>query len=109
MSSAQTVVLPEPKIAINIICKDNEATISNCLESFKGCNVFFNITDTGSTDGTEKAIRKTAKRLHLPYSISHFTWEDHFARARNYNLQQTPEDCSWMLWVDSDDVVEGFD
>lgn len=53
----------------------------------------------------------TTTQEHIPpntkgdITYSNFDWTDNFAEARNYNFQQA-KDYKYILWIDSDDVVE---
>lgn len=37
---------------------------------------------------------------------SFYPWNHDFAAARNFNLEQVPSDTGYVLWIDSDDVVQ---
>jgi len=97
------------KLAACIICRDSEATIVDCIKSIAKFCDFLNITDTGSTDKTIQLINRTCKKIKLPYLLTEFEWVDDFAVARNFNFDQLPADYDWMLWIDSDDTIEGVE
>lgn len=53
-------------------------------------------------------ITTTQKKHHPKHpkvTWSHFDWTDNFAEARNFNFNQIKD--KYILWIDSDDVVEG--
>lgn len=54
---------------------------------------------------TQKESKPNWKKLGGKVKYSHFDWTDNFAEARNFNFRQIKED--YILWIDSDDVVEG--
>src|SRR3990167_9397664 len=39
-------------------------------------------------------------------NISYTKWEDDFAKARNFNLDQIPEEYDYIVWLDVDDVLQ---
>ncbi len=106
MTGAQAV--PLPKICANLICRDSSKTIEACIRSLEGIN-FLNITDTGSKDNTKRIIERVCRELKIPYQITDYVWNDHFADARNFNFSHSPSWAEWDFWCDSDDVVEDIE
>lgn len=88
-----------------LIVRDSARTMEACLKSLKSGVDFINITDTGSVDDTKKIIKETLRGF--PHKLTEFTWIDDFSAARNFNFAQAPAETEWLLWVDSDDTVEG--
>lgn len=84
-------------ISLCMIVKNEEDTISHCLESVKDIVDEINIVDTGSTDKTKEILSIFTNR------IFDFQWVDDFAKARNYSFQQATKD--YILWLDADDVI----
>lgn len=84
-------------ITLNMIVKDEEALLGECLKSIKGFVDEIIIVDTGSSDRTVGVARKHGAIVH------HFKWCNDFAIARNYALShvKTP----WVMWLDADDLV----
>lgn len=80
-----------------MIVKNEEATLSRCLESAAGWVDEIVIVDTGSTDATLSIAKKCAAKT------STFTWVDDFSAARNASLEKATGD--WILWLDADDVL----
>lgn len=39
--------------------------------------------------------------------MSFHKWEKDFSKARNFALDQIPEEYEWLVWMDTDDVIEG--
>lgn len=88
-------------LSVAIITKNEEQVISNCLESVRNIADEIVVVDTGSIDKTKEiALQYTDK-------VYDFVWIDDFAAARNFAFDQCTKD--WILWIDSDDVIEPKD
>lgn len=89
--------------SLNIIAKNEEENIRNCLSSAfgeRGQDLFDQIVvvDTGSTDDTAAiAWRVGAKVIEFP-------WIDDFSAARNAAIDASDED--WIFWMDADDTID---
>lgn len=57
------------------------------------------LTITGKNEGCEKVAKEYEAK------VSHFTWVNDFAKARNFNFSQATGD--YILWLDCDDVLRG--
>lgn len=55
--------------------------------------------------GENAACEEVAKKYNA--KVSHFTWENHYAKARNFNFSQATGD--WIVWLDCDDILKGGD
>jgi tetratricopeptide (TPR) repeat protein len=88
-------ILTERTISLCMIVRDEEAMLTEALESIKDVVDEMIIVDTGSTDGTV-AIAESfgAKVVHHP-------WEDDFSAARNQSLSYAQSD--WILILDADE------
>jgi tetratricopeptide (TPR) repeat protein len=92
------------KISLALIVKadDQEARkLDRCLAS---CAQHFDeiaLTITGKNEACEKVA------LKYNAAVSHFDWVNDFAKARNFNFEQTTGD--WIVWLDADDVLRGGD
>lgn len=88
-------------ISLCMIVKNEEATISRCLNSVKNIVDEIIIVDTGSTD--------TTKSVALKYTnfIFDFPWIYDFSAARNFAFSKAKMD--YILWLDADDVIEKED
>lgn len=84
-----------------MITKNEEKSLSNCLNSVKDIADEIIIVDTGSTDNT-KGIAK-----EFNAKVIDFEWADDFSAARNESLRHATKD--WVLVLDADEVIEKRD
>ncbi|MFB5762021.1 glycosyltransferase [Paenibacillus medicaginis] len=91
----------EGLLSLCMIVKNEENWLSRCLESIKDVVDEIIIVDTGSTDGT--------KEIALDYGavVFDYEWNDNFADARNFSLEQAKGE--WILWLDADEEIERKD
>lgn len=82
-------------VGLVMIVKNESRCLEECLSRAEKLVDKIYITDTGSTDNTVEI----AEKFHA--HISHFTWQNDFAAARNYALAQS--DCDWNLILDADE------
>lgn len=83
------------KIALCVICKDEEKCIARCINSVKQVVDEIVVVDTGSTDRTLEIVRE------LGADVYEIEWENDFAKARNYALAQCKSD--WIIFLDADE------
>lgn len=83
------------KLSVIVICKNEEETIINCLESVKWADEII-LADNGSSDKTREVARKYTNK------IFEFKDED-FASLRNKAIEKASGD--WVLYVDADERV----
>ncbi|WP_459501596.1 glycosyltransferase [Bacillus sp. C1] len=81
-----------------MIVKDEERHILTCLESVKDIIDEIIIVDTGSTDKTVEICQTFNAK------VFHFKWNNSFAEARNFGLEQATGD--WILWLDADEEMD---
>ena len=84
-------------LSLCIIVKNGEKYIEQCIESVFQAVSEVIVVDTGSTDNTLACIQ----RFHP--QIFHYEWDDNFADARNFSLQQAT--CDFILVLDADEVL----
>ncbi|MHB8076895.1 glycosyltransferase [Desulfosporosinus fructosivorans] len=85
------------KISLCMIVKNEDQTISRCLNSvFSVINEII-VVDTGSTDSTCDIARQYGAIIH------HFPWNDNFSDARNASLELAQGD--WILFLDADEEL----
>ncbi|ANF98483.1 TPR domain-containing glycosyltransferase [Paenibacillus bovis] len=86
-------------VSLCMIVKNEEEVIGKCLESIhKQINEII-IVDTGSSDRTIPIAESYGATIHS------YKWNDDFASARNYSLQQAKSD--YILILDADEYFEG--
>lgn len=87
-----------PSISLCMIVKDEEDMIARSLQSAAPLVDEIVIVDTGSTDGTITLAKQFTDRIY------HFSWNDSFAEARNFALNQVKGE--WVLWLDADEEID---
>jgi glycosyltransferase involved in cell wall biosynthesis len=80
-----------------MIVKNEEQSISKCLDSMKEIADEIIIVDTGSTDRTKEIITQYTDRIY------DFEWIDDFAAARNYSFSLATKE--YIMWLDADDQL----
>lgn len=85
-----------------MIVKDERPVILKCLESVKPLIDYWVIVDTGSTDGTQQAIREFMK--DVPGELHERPWVG-FAHNRNEALELARNKADYCLIVDADHVL----
>ncbi|MFB5269091.1 glycosyltransferase [Paenibacillus enshidis] len=91
-------MIEEGLLSLCMIVKNEEKWLPRCLESVKGVVDEIIIVDTGSTDRTKEIAQEFGAAVH------DFEWNDSFADARNYGLEQAKGE--WILWLDADEEVD---
>jgi tetratricopeptide (TPR) repeat protein len=92
------------KICLNMIVKDERPVIERCLNSVKDVIDYWVIVDTGSTDGTQEAIKAYLK--DIPGELHESPWVN-FAHNRNEALSLAKDKGDYILLIDADEVLEG--
>ncbi|MBP2627631.1 MAG: glycosyl transferase family 2 [Firmicutes bacterium] len=88
-------------VTLCMITKNEEDYITCCIDSVKHLIDEVIIVDTGSTDRTiDKALQAGAR-------VFNYNWQQNFAEARNYALDQAAGD--WILVLDADETLEYVD
>jgi glycosyltransferase involved in cell wall biosynthesis len=91
------------KVCLNMIVKNEAPVIRRCLDSVRPIIDSWVIVDTGSTDGTQKIIRKHLRGL--PGELHERPWRD-FAHNRTEALELARAKGDYTLIIDADDVLE---
>lgn len=84
-------------LAIVMIVKNEEESLSRCLKQAAGLADKIYITDTGSTDQTREIAAAHGA------VVTEYVWNQDFAAARNFALSQS--DCDWNLMLDADEYL----
>jgi glycosyltransferase involved in cell wall biosynthesis len=95
-------------ICLNMIVKNEAATIRRCLESVRRFIDAWAIVDTGSTDGTQEIIEQTLG--DLPGALFERPWRD-FGSNRSEAIELARGRADYLLVIDADEVMtveEGF-
>jgi glycosyltransferase involved in cell wall biosynthesis len=104
---------PRPKMTLCMIVKDETHIIEQCLRSIAKYVDRYDITDTGSTDGTQDLIKKTMEELGVSGEVHQSDWKgfgDHgnTMGSRTESLNNAKNSDAEYAWViDADDYVEG--
>lgn len=88
-------------ISLCMIVKNEETTLSNCLNSVKDLVDEIIIIDTGSSDKTVEVAKKFTQNVHF------FNWVNDFSAARNYAFSKASKD--YIFWLDADDILKECD
>jgi tetratricopeptide (TPR) repeat protein len=84
-------------LALAMIVKDEAENLPVSLGSVRDLCRQMVVVDTGSSDGTE------AVAADLGAEVYHWTWQNDFAAARNFALEQVRE--PWVLVLDADEEL----
>lgn len=77
------------------IVKNEAEALSRSLQSIRGQVDELVVVDTGSTDNSVDIAQKAGAKIY------HYAWQDDFAAARNYALNQLQGD--WVVFLDADE------
>jgi glycosyltransferase involved in cell wall biosynthesis len=90
-------------VCLSMIVRNEALVIARCLQSVRPIIDYWVIVDTGSTDGTQDAIRRC---LHdLPGELHERPWVD-FGYNRSEALALARPRGDYTLIIDADDVLE---
>src|SRR3990167_2411840 len=94
----------QAKIALGMILKADEPPemLKRCLmhvAQFVDA-IYLTITQEQKV----KPLEETASLYKA--NVSYTKWEDDFAKARNFNLDQIPAEYDYIIWLDVDDVLQ---
>ncbi|MDQ6597515.1 glycosyltransferase [Bacillus salipaludis] len=88
-------------ISLCMIVKNEEKTLSRCLNSVKNIVDEIILVDTGSNDQTIEIAKKFGAKIY------HFQWIDDFSAARNHAFSHAHMD--YIFTLDADDVLSKAD
>mgnify|MGYP003655914059 FL=1 len=99
--------MDRPTITLCMIVKDEHHVIERCLESVHKYIDRYDITDTGSTDGTQDIIKKFFDEKGIPGEVHQSDWKG-FGRSRTESFKNAEKNGADYAWViDADDNLEG--
>ena len=107
-----------PKITLCMIVKNETAIIKECLESVYKHIDRYDITDTGSTDGTQELIKEFFDEKGIPGEVHQSDWKgfgDHAGKtgSRSESLRNCDGKAEYAWVIDADDYIHvgsnGFD
>ena len=84
-------------ISLCMIVKNEENTLSRCLDSVRGAVDEIIIVDTGSSDRTVEIAKRYTDKVYG------FDWIDDFSAARNFAFSKASSE--YCMWLDADDVI----
>lgn len=85
-------------ISLCIVAKNEEKTLSSCINSVKKIVDEVIVVDTGSSDNTPEIARKHDAKL-----VFH-QFNDDFSEVRNISLKHATKD--WILVLDADEIID---
>ncbi len=88
-----------PSLSLCMIVRDEEKNIGRILRQIKSIPDEIIIVDTGSTDKT----KEVAKAICPEAVLFDYVWQDHFAAARNFSINQASKE--FILIMDADDSL----
>ena len=105
--------MSKPTVTLCMIVKDETHVIEQCLRSMAKYVDRYDITDTGSSDGTPELIEKVMDELGAPGKVYLSDWKgfgDHANRIGSrtesfHNAETGGADYAWV--IDADDYIEG--
>jgi len=86
------------KVSLCIIARNEEECITDCITSVRRLAQEIILVDTGSGDRTAEAASRAGAKVFA------YAWNDDFAAARNFSLDQAAG--QWILVLDADEIME---
>ncbi|XOI99572.1 glycosyltransferase [Paenibacillus polymyxa] len=84
-------------ISLTMIVKNEERVLRRCLQSVVNHVDEIIVVDTGSTDSTKEIAKEFGAKVY------DYEWNNNFASARNFALEQAS--CDWCLVLDADEYM----
>lgn len=101
----------KPKVALMAIVaagNDKEAAnLSRMLGSVNGyVDAIYLQLNAPKGKKINSTMRQIAEQFTEPHMIQTTEWTDNFVDARNKLMEKVPKRYDWLIWLDSDDVVD---
>jgi hypothetical protein len=93
-------------IALCLMAKDEAHVIPRLIESVRLSVDCVILSDTGSTDGTEKVFREVAEAYGLSCEVHHHEWVN-FGHNRTKLMEVSKGKADWLLLLDADHTLDG--
>lgn len=84
-------------VSLCMIVKNEEASLTRCLNCAKDLVDEIIIVDTGSKDSTKEIAKKFTDKIY------YFEWIQDFAAARNYSFSKATKE--YIFYLDADDII----
>lgn len=96
------------KVALCMIVRgvDSEAPhLERCLKNVSKYvdSIFLNVNANEGEKASQSVLDIAYKYTD---NVIETEWKDDFSKARNQNLSQVPKDYGWILWLDTDDIID---
>ncbi len=99
LAQAEAQLAATPSVCtLNMIVKNEEASLGRALASVDDCVDEIVVCDTGSSDTTMDIAQSYGA------VVVRDAWADNFSRARNVALAASSG--AWIFWMDADDVLD---
>jgi len=89
-----------------MIVKDESHIIHECLESIYSYIDRYDITDTGSTDGTQDIIKIFFEEKGIPGEVYQSDWKG-FGKSRTEAFENAKGKAEYAWVIDADDYIDG--
>ena len=93
-------------VSLCMIVKDETHIVKECLESMLPYIDRYDITDTGSTDGTPELIKEFMDEYGVPGEVYLSDWKG-FGNSRSESLRNVEGKATYAWMIDADDKIEG--
>ena len=93
-------------VTLCMIVNDETHIIKECLESMLPYIDRYDITDTGSTDGTPELIKEFMDEHGVPGEVYLSDWKG-FGKSRSESLINAEGKATYAWMIDADDKITG--
>ena len=93
--------IANPTLSLCMIVKNEEDSLSKCLQKTKSFVDEIIVVDTGSDDKTIEIAKRHGAKVY------NYKWDDDFSKAKNISIGYATGD--WILSLDADEVISESD